>query len=176
MDSKHDVRQMIQEAFSGVRHPGDWCLRGSDEGDEPFLTEEEFSGKHDWRDLTPEFLDNSPDGFGSALSFLSDEAFHFFIPAYLIADVEGALKNVNPSFYLYHGLLDESKIKKVNPERYGERTWFQAASHRLSVFSRPESAAIVSYLLFVRDRDSYTRDFINQALQNYWFDRAGISV
>ena len=176
MDSKNDVRRQIEEAFSGVRHPGDWCLRGSDEGDEPFLTEEEFTGKHDWRSLDPEFLDQSPNGLGSALSFLSDEAFHYYLPAYLIADVEEALNRVTPSFYLFHGLLDESKSNKVNPGRYGDRTWFQAATHRLSTFSRLEAAAIVSYLLFVRDRDPYTRGLIDQALRNYWFDRAGSSA
>ena len=31
-------------------------------------------------------IDRAPDGFGSALSFFSDEAFRFYLPAYLIAD------------------------------------------------------------------------------------------
>jgi len=155
-----------------VEYPGDWCLRGSNEGDEPYLLEQEFEGKTDWSTLAPAFLDQAPDGFASALSFFSDEAFRFYLPAYLIADINGQLSSADPVFHLTHGLTDDSKAEKINPRRYGARTWFEAASHRLSMFDTAQVAAIVAYLEFKREVDEFERDTINQALDNFWNCRA----
>jgi len=54
------VAEEILSAFNSVEYPGDLCLRRSGEGDEPFLLEQEFKGKTDWRVLEPEFLDQAP--------------------------------------------------------------------------------------------------------------------
>ena len=62
--------------------------------EEPYLLEEEFKGKTDWQLLDSEFIDQAPDGLASALSFFSDEAFRFYLPAYLIADIDGKLKKL----------------------------------------------------------------------------------
>lgn len=175
MDRADAVKTAIRSAFSKVEYPGDWCLRGSDEGDEPYLLEAEFRGKTDWTELAPDFMDQAPNGFGSALSFFSDEAFHFYLPAYLIADIDEQLEQHDPSFQLTHGLDDESRDKKINPRRYGERTWFEAKRHMFSMFSREEAAAIVQYLELRRDRDEIARPHIDQALRNYWYERAGIN-
>ncbi len=67
-DNKQIIAQ-ITAAFAAVEYPGDWRLRGSDLGDEPYLLEEEFKGKTDWHLLDAAFLDQAPDGFGSALQF-----------------------------------------------------------------------------------------------------------
>jgi hypothetical protein len=74
---KEGIINLIKEAFGPVEYPGDWCLRGSNEGEEPFLLEKEFKGKNDWSVLDAKFLEQAPDGFGTALCFFSDEAFHF---------------------------------------------------------------------------------------------------
>ena len=42
----------------------------SREGTEPGLLEEEFKGKTDWRTLDPSFIDQAPDGFGTAFELL----------------------------------------------------------------------------------------------------------
>jgi hypothetical protein len=165
------LKDLIRNAFSKVDYPGDWCLRGSNEGDEPYLLEKEFAGKSDWRQLDPSFLDQAPDGYGSALSFFSDEAFRFYLPAYLIADINGGLDRVTPVFHLTHGLTDDSKTEKVNPRRYGERTWFETARYEFAVFDRAQAAAIVAYLEFMRERDEFSRAEIDQAIKNYWRDR-----
>src|SRR6266436_2057798 len=94
-----ETKGVIREAFARVQYPGDWCLRGSNEGEEPFLLEEEFRGKTDWHALDGGFLDQAPAGFGTALCFFSDEAFHFYLPAYLIADMDGQLQKVDPAYY-----------------------------------------------------------------------------
>jgi hypothetical protein len=166
------VKAMIRVAFAGVEYPGDWCLRGSNEGDEPYLLEQEFKGKTDWRALDAAFLDRAPDGYASALSFFSDEAFRFYLPAYLIADIDGRLKSSDPVFHLTHGLTDSARVERVNPQRYGERTWFEATSHKLAVFDKAQAAAIVAYLAFKREKNEFERESIDQALANFWRRRA----
>lgn len=166
------LKAMIRAAFSGVEYSGDWCLRGSNEGEEPYLLEQEFKGKSDWGALDATFLDRAPDGYSSALSFFSDEAFRFYLPAYLIADIDGLLQSADPVFHLTHGLTDSARAKKVNPRRYGERTWFEAASHQMAVLDRAQAAAIVAYLEFKREADEFERENIDQALANFWRRRA----
>jgi hypothetical protein len=165
------LKDQIRTAFAGVDYPGDWCLRGSSEGEEPYLLEREFAGRNEWQSLSTEFLDNAPDGYASARSFFSDEALRFYLPAYLVADIEGKLASVTPVFYLTHGLDNRSKDERVNPRRYGERTWFEATRHRFSVFDRSQAAAIVAYLEFKQAGDEFERERIDQALMNYWRGR-----
>src|SRR5258707_15498197 len=172
MRSQERVAEQIASAFVAVEYPGDWCLRGSNEGDEPYLLEEEFKGKTDWHVLDPIFLDQAPGGYGSALSFLSDEAFHFFLPAYMIADIQGQLERSNPVFHLTHGLDDSSPDQRINPRRFGQRTWLEHARHKFAIFSCDEASAIVAYLVFKRESDDFERDRIDQALRNYWNERA----
>ena len=172
MDDKELIEAQITSAFATVEHPGDWCLRGSNEGDEPYLLEEEFKGKTDWRILDPKFLDQAPDGYGSALSFFSEDAFHFYLPAYMIADIRGLLERADPVHHLTHGLDEASRRERINPRRYGERTWFEHARHKFAVFNREESAAIVRYLMLRRDADEFERQRIDEALTSYWYERA----
>ncbi|MBD2121812.1 DUF6714 family protein [Trichocoleus sp. FACHB-262] len=176
MPNSEAVKLQIRSAFASVQFPGDWCLRGSNEGDEPFLLEQEFKGKTDWQALDPAFIDRAPDGFGSALSFFSDEAFRFYLPAYLITDIDGKLDMHDPVFHLTHGLTDETRGQRVNPRRYGERTWFDEQGHRFAVFDREQARAIVSYLELKRETDEFQRDEIDQAIANYWSGRAEASA
>jgi hypothetical protein len=166
------LKAQIRDAFAEVEYPGDRCLRGSNEGDEPFLLEKEFKGKSDWRILDAGFIDQAPSGFGSALSFFSDEAFRFYLPAYLIASVDNLLEHSNPVFHLCHGLDDASRSEKVNLRRFGGRTWADEAKYRFSIFNEKHAAAIVAYLHFVRERDEFDQQMIDQALRNYWLARA----
>jgi len=169
------LSQQIRDAFAGVTYPGDWCLRGSNEGTEPFLLEREFKGKDNWQTLDPSFIDRAPDGFATALSFFSDEALRFYLPAYLIADLAGDLKQTDVVFYLTHGLDSASRNERVNPQRYGERTWFDAVSHRFSVFDKKQAAVIAAYLIAKRESDAlldFERCRIDEALHHYWLPRA----
>ena len=166
------LKALVRQAFSGLEFPGDWCLRGSNEGDEPYLLEQEFKGKSDWQALDAAFLDRAPDGYSSALSFFSDEAFRFYLPAYLIADIDGRLQSANPVFHLTHGLTDTARAERVNPRRYGDRTWFEAACHKLAVFDKTQASTIVAYLEFKRESDEFERERIDQALANFWRRRA----
>jgi hypothetical protein len=169
---KERVIEQIAVAFGKVEFPGDWCLRDSDEGNESFLLEQEFKGKNDWRILEPKFLDQAPAGYSTALSFFSDEAFHFYLPAYLIADLRDELERIDVAFHLIHGLDNETSGKRINPRRFGDRTWFEDARHKFAVFSRDEAAAIVAYLKLKRESDGFQRQSIDEALRNYWNEQA----
>ncbi len=169
------LKAQIRKAFSIVEYPGDWCLVGSTEGEEPVILKEEFMGKNDWEALPASFLDQAPDGFGSALSFFSDEAFRFYLPAYLIADIDGLLEKHSPVFHLTHSFTNEQKDKKLNPKRYGERTWFESARHKFSVFNKEQVSSIISYLKFKKERDAFGANEIGEALKNYWFERSAIA-
>ena len=171
MSDPASVKEQICKAFASVEYPGDWCLVDSQEGDEPLLLEEEFKGKNDWRQLDAVFIDRAPDGFGTALSFLSDEAFHFYLPAYLIADLDDLLKQADPVFHLTHGLDGASRKEKINSRRYGERTWFDYAQYKFAMFSDVERAAIAEYLRYKRDGTTLTqpeRARVDEALESYW--------
>ncbi len=116
-----------------------------------------------------------PCTFGSALSFFSDEAFRFYLPAYLIADIDGLLEKHSPVFHLTHSFTNEQKDKKLNPKRYGERTWFESARHKFSVFNKEQVSSIISYLKFKKERDAFGANEIGEALKNYWFERSAIA-
>jgi hypothetical protein len=167
------IKSQILAAFADVEYPGDWCLCGSSDGEEPPLLAAEFRAKSDWRSLDPAFLDRAPDGYGSALSFFSDEAFRFYLPAYLIADIDGRLELQDPAAQLTRGLTDGGKAERVNPRRYGARTWFEESSQRFAVFNRAQSLAILNYLWLKGESDDSRREAIQQAIENYWLTRGG---
>jgi hypothetical protein len=171
MTDKESIKDQIRTAFAIVEYPGDWCLRGSNEGDEPLRVERDFKGKSNWRSVDPTFIDQAPDGLASAMSFFSDEAFHFYLPAYMIAHIDGRLERSDPVFHLTHGLEDSSRDERINPRRYGERTWIDHVRCKFAMFTREEAAAIVVYLKFMAHSDQYDRGKINEALRNYWNER-----
>jgi hypothetical protein len=168
---KTAIKQAIQQAFSQVDYPGDYCLAKGNEGEEPALLTKEFQGKNDWQILTPSFLDQAPDGYGTALCFFSDEAFRFYLPAYLIADLDGHLVQQDPLFHLTHGLDHQTKDELLNRQRYGERTWFDYRQFKFSMFSQAQVVAIVEYLKWCREIDQFSAEIIDQALTNYWNQR-----
>jgi hypothetical protein len=170
-EERERVKELVRQAFSDTPRPENSALSDSHEGDEPFLVEAEFRDKQDWRSIEPSFLDQSPEGLGSALSFLSRAAFRYFVPAYLLADLDEKLEHADPLFHLWHGLDDETRREKVNPGRYGDRTWFEAVSARFALFARDEIEAIVAYLEYKAISDEFSRPKITQALANYWRPR-----
>lgn len=185
MSDKETVINHIREAFATVDYPGDDFLQGSFDGCEPYEVVSPFMGKSDWRSIEAEFLD----GHYDALSFFSEGGFRFFLPAYLIADLQDELQTADPVFHLTHGFSDASveiptrtdtltrrfgKSTLINPRRYGAMTSYDYARYRLSVFTQEEAQAIVAYLTYKRDSDPYklAELAIDGALSLYWLDRA----
>ena len=167
------IEELVREAFRTVEAPPAWALRGSSEGDEPYRLEEEFKHVPHWSAVDASYLDQAPVGLSTALSFFSDEAFRFYLPGYIIADLHGSLSQTDLVFYLC-GPFGERRSKQISPRRYGARTWFDAARHRFSVFDAEQSRAIVAFLLWKRERSDIPIDVaaIDEALGEYWRGRA----
>lgn len=180
-----DLIQLIREAFAAVEYPGDHFLLGSTEGSEPAEAIGPFIGMQEWERLDPEILDQHSE----ALSFLSEGGFRFFLPAFLVADVEGRLQAADPMFHLTHGFTDSSvsipvgdavferafgRSVMLNPRRFGAMRHYDYARYRLSVFAREEAAAIVAYLEHRRDAgtNGMEGDAIIAALESFWTERA----
>ncbi len=185
MSQREAVIERIHRAFGGGEYPGENFLQGSFDGCEPYEEVSPFKSKKDWRDIEADFLDAHAD----ALSFFSEGAFRFFLPAYLIADLHGQLSTADPLFHLTHGFSDttlelptqgrafvikQGRSAFVNPRRYGATTFYDYARYRLSVFTREEASAIVAYLRFKRDLAPDVvpdRAMIDAALETFWLER-----
>jgi hypothetical protein len=187
MSRRDAVIERIHRGFGGGEYPGEGFLQGSFDGCEPYEEVSPFKSKKDWRDIEADFLDAHAD----ALSFFSEGAFRFFLPAYLIADLHGQLSTADPLFHLTHGFSDttlelplqervfvvkQGRSAFVNPRRYGATTFYDYARYRLSVFTREEASAIVAYLRYKRDLapDDVVPDgaIIDAALETFWLERA----
>ena len=185
MPDKNTIIQHIRRAFGNNNYPGDAYLQGSFEGDEPYEVIEPFKGQEDWQQLDAALLDN----YAEALSFFSQVGLRFFLPAYLIADLQDKLQIADPLFTLTHGFSDQTvevptqsgiivhKIGKsalVNPKRYGASTFYDYARWRLSSFTRAEAQAIVTYLRYKKEIDPHQlyAEQITSALELFWLDRA----
>ena len=181
MPAKQNVIELIQQAFRDTEHPGDAFLQGSHEGCEPAEATAAFQGVAHWTRIDPSLLDSNY----TALSFLSDGGFRHFLPAYLIADLNGQLQTADPVFHLTNGFFDQrisvpvgvrtfdkriGKSAFVNPRRYGAMTWHDFARCKLAVFTREEATAIVAYLEWRRDLDGSgsEREEIDAALEGFW--------
>ena len=182
MDTPEAVIDVIRRAFATTERPPDAYLTNGGDGCEPEESVAPFRGL-EWSGLESAMLDANY----TALSFFSEGAFRYFVPAFMVADVRDELRTADPVFHLTHGLAPsfESTIEAggrswrrrtggetlLNPRRYGATTWRDYARFRLSAFSREEAAAIVVYLRWRRTRDEFPQD-IDAALEGFWLERA----
>lgn len=77
-------------------------MQGSHEGCEPGESVALFMGLAHWSQLDAAILDTSY----TALSFFFEGGFRYFLPAYLIADLQERLQTADPVFYLPNGFSD----------------------------------------------------------------------
>jgi Family of unknown function (DUF6714) len=185
MNKKDEVLHKIRTVFGSNEYPGDGFLQGSTEGCEPYDEVGPFQGRTDWESIEPSFLD----AHAGALSFFSEAGLRFFLPAFLIADIQEELKTADPLISLTYGFSDlevrvtinnrefvvrNGKSELLNPRRYGASTFLDYVRFRLSIFTREEAQAIVAYLEYRRDADARSPDRarIDAALNEYWRQRA----
>lgn len=185
MSDKNAVIEKIHSAFDANEYPGENFLQGSFEGSEPYAQVGPFKSKHDWKGIEADFLDAHAD----ALSFFSEAGFRFFLPAFLVADLNDQLKIAYPLFHLTHGFSDltvevpaegrvldvkSGKTIFINPRRYGAATFYDCARYRLAIFTREEASAIVAYLEFKREfcQNALDKAEIDAALNLFWLERA----
>jgi hypothetical protein len=167
--TRDEVKALIRDAFADTEYPGDDALVRS-QGDEPDEVVALFRGKTDWRALNASFVDLAGAASPSALSFFSPAAFRFYLPAYLIADLSGALMFTEPSFFLYFGVDDTTRDLRA-----GTQLWWEVQEKHFAPFTNKEAAAIVEYLRCKADDPMSTEHdqrSIGDALRNYWIKRA----
>ena len=162
------LKAQIETAFADVTYPGDHDLTSSTYGEEPEALKREFKGKRDWRKLDAKFLDLAPEGWRTALSFFSDRAFVFYLPAYLLADLQEELLEVTVEFYLCYGLTPKTANEKI-AEIWGGGTTGQGATRRYDQFNPQQVAAIIAYLRWKLEQQP--DEDIVQALEGYWLAR-----
>ena len=185
------VIEAVRSAFRRSPYPGDPFLQGSFDGEEPYDEVRHFKGKSDWSALEPAFLDARY----CALGFLSEGGLRFFLPAWLVADLQDALRTADPAFHVTHGLAERrgstdhrgeriawewGPSSLLNPRRYGAMTWLDHARYRLSVFAREEAGAIVEYLRWRQERERGARneeeaEVIEASLRSFWLERVSIA-
>jgi hypothetical protein len=165
------LKTIIREAFAETPYPGDAHLRGSDVGEDPYEVEAAFRGKTDWRILTPEFLDRHYD----ALSFLSGPGLRFYLPAYLLADLDSKLMTADPLFCLWYGFDNEGMRKVVNPVYHGDQTWFEVKREMFATFTAKEARAIVAYMRWRQPNCILEQEkrSVDEAIHNFWLEKAG---
>lgn len=165
-----ELIDLIERAFADVEYPGDDDLTDSTYGEEPAALVKDFSGKTDRRKLDAAFLNQAPDGWGTALSFFSGRALHFYLPIYLIADIRGELEGPDPVSRLCSSLTPLGGTQKI-AQIWGGGTMGERARANFAKFSNAQVSAVVAYLrwkLGTKDGHDIT---IEQALENYWLKR-----
>lgn len=169
--NEETLLRKIEAAFFDVEYPGDDHLTESTHGKEPAALISEFRGKTDWRQLAAEFLDQVPDGSGSALAFFSDAALHFYLPAYLMADVRGELSLASPEVRLCWSLTPQSEGQKV-AKVWGGGTMGEHARRCFDRFDSRQVGVVIEYLSWKLESLGYEDPTITQALDHYWLKRA----
>lgn len=176
-ERKEQLKEKIFNAFKDNKFPGNWNIVNSNTA-EPFEIKEAFKGKDDWTKLEADFPDNVPNGLSSALSFFSEAAFRFYLPAYLIAHIDDKLPEIDVVFHLCSHFTNSGKDGPIsNSKVYGEATWWDYGTYRCSLFTLQEIQAIIDYLYYNLDREDYDgktnlmKSDIREALENYWLKR-----
>lgn len=159
-----EIIDQIHIAFATSAYPGDDNLVANPYDEERQFVARHFKGKADWRTLDAKFLNAAPD----ALALFADDAFRFYLPAFLIADMRGELNSVDPTVRLcwsHTSQGGDEKIAKV----WGGGTIRARAEACHNQFSAEQSAAIVAYLW--RKLETGEDICITEALEEYWLRR-----
>ena len=174
LSTEEEIIQKIEKAFADNIFPGDDNL-ASYSYEEGELIKRHFSGQNDWRNLSADFIDK--DG---ALAFFSNEAYRFFLPAYMIADIKGHLEWNDPSVSLCWNLTPQYGNQKI-AEIWGGGTMAEQAKKCFEPLTHEQVSAIISYLRWkmnveLEDEFYISQNLlcISQALENYWLKRENL--
>jgi hypothetical protein len=150
-EQERRVCGLVRRAFAGVTLGAGVGLRQGqgldDYADAHTLASlRERDEKRDWSAIPVTDLDNCY----SSLSFFDAEGMRFHLPAYLIADLEGALHSADPMFHLVH-LVDGMEF-------------------RFELLSAAQREAVREYLLLrLSDPNhEFVHPMIRAALGSYW--------
>jgi hypothetical protein len=157
----------IQESFGSMPYPGDeQIVTGENSEDQKILRL--LKGLH-WRDVPLETLDH----LRSDLTFMSPEAFRFYLPAFMIYSIvdfdraDVAVDRVIANLTLLFASDIWSKPSHAEEDERWWRNWF---FERVSGFDVLQAKVIREFLEYMRDVNG--ERFLNQepqtALDRYW--------
>jgi hypothetical protein len=128
-----------------------------------------FGALSDWRVADSDFLRRAI----GPLGFVSDEGYRYFLPAFLLADIDGALGRRGIVESLVFDFVAGRRDEPVNPRRFGARTWLDEGRYKFATFTNEMAAAIVEYLRWKRrNADASAAAMIDDALEFYWLRRS----
>lgn len=162
--------QQIEQAFADVTYPGDDDLTNSTYGPEPAALIAEFRGKTDRQKLNAAFLNQAPDGWGTALCFFSNNALRFYLPVYLVADIRGELELPDPVSILCASLCPGGAEQRI-PKQFGGGTMGARARVKFDKYTPVQVSAIVAYLHWKQEVADGNDLLIEHALKAYWLER-----
>ena len=177
MDIQRTINE-ICEAFSERHYPGDDCLVDSYAiRDEELLeVENDFKGQAHWQTLPVTVLAK-----GEPLSFLSDVAYCFYLPAYLVGHLKSPDAVADPIFHLTFSFQEDIKDSVLRlarefwpPDVNRHLTYLEWGTRRHESLTSKQCKSIVAYLNIQLELDPYAKDEIEEALLNFWWNRAGL--
>jgi hypothetical protein len=154
------LKRQIEQAFADVQSPDgerllDFDRNHCEECAEDYDYDmEAFAGKH-WKELSSDFMDTH----ARTIRSFTPEAFHFYLPAYLIASLD------NPESEAADYLLTMLKP----PELWEETAVKSEFAHRIGVLTEEQTQAIRSFIHFLKDE--YSENFHNDWMQwmlDFW--------
>ncbi len=188
--TKDDVLKAIEEAFRAAPHPGDEHFAGqvSQCPSEYSYVADYFKGKH-WKDITLDGLQKDyPGPHDACLSFMSPEAFRFYLPSYMVIAIteEGsgdtateaavnALRppKLDPHLYELANTVGDPAANPFTPVAVERRkVWWE---RRVSGFTTAQQQAIVVFLDYLIARWKGDPKFGPHDALAYWKQRAGAS-
>ncbi len=148
---KEEIKQAIRGAFADVPYPGDAAIvpRHCDEEEE---IRRDFKGYH-WREVPHAVI--SYNYF--ALPLFSDKGIQFYLPAYILAGLEGDDETLTWVVYYLDPSNDDPDLVD----------WFRT---RHDGFSAAQRHAVRLFLAYVRDEvdDEDLEMHARRALERYW--------
>ena len=144
---------LIERAFADVEAPGDDALVDDNNRSsvEYATVRDKFSGLH-WRGVSPDLMRDA----SSDLTFMTPEAFRFFLPAHMIA----TLRHEDRFRSLHADLVDDLTMRPDGRDRFVSR---------FALMNQKQTKAIVEYLHYTAAR--YSEDLrgdVELALSSYW--------
>lgn len=153
LQSAELLRDRIREAFKDVPYPGDSGIVRHDHGDCALLRKD-FAGSH-WTSLQVSVLDRHAEN----LPCLTPEGFKFYLPAYLLAALEGP-----PPWG-----LDEAAIYRLVPPDTLDRELVIRFLDQVRGFNSSQIAVIRDFLHYMHDSEDCCCEWTAQkALELYW--------
>jgi len=155
MPERNMLRAKIVEAFDGVSLAGGIGLRQADgvddrKPDDVCRLLREGDEKDDWRRIPQDELNR----YSGSLTFLDPAGMRFYLPAFLIADIDGQDINGDDQFDLLSRFIDLSDHTK----------------RQFSQLSLRQRSVIGEYLRFIQDQPGHWLDVhkIDEALEDFW--------